>query len=146
MKNTIVAVSLALLVGSSTAMAMDHSQMDHGDMDHKSMNHSAKNHESMDHSTMNHSDMGHGMSGDKHTGTHMASEGTGSAVIHSVSKLNRTINLTHSPIPALKWPEMTMDLAVADGVDLNAIKPDDKVEVHIVLDEDKVYRIHSIEK
>ena len=81
-----------------------------------------------------------------HAGMHKATEGTGTGVIHSVSKLNRTVNLTHSPIPELNWPEMTMDLAVVDDVDLNNLKPGDEVEVHIILGDDNVFRIHHIAK
>lgn len=134
MKKQIIAVSLSLILSSSVALAMDHSKMDHGDMNHGT----------------SHTEMGndHNMSGkmadDSHAGMHKATEGTATGVVHSVSKLNRSVNLTHAPIAALNWPEMTMDLAVVDDVDLNSFKPGDKVEVHIVLDQDKVYRIHRI--
>ena len=68
----------------------------------------------------------------------------GKGVVHSVDLENRKINLSHEPIPALKWPEMTMDLDVADGVDIDALKPEQNIHFHIVLGEDKVYRITKI--
>ena len=133
MKKNIVAVSLALLLSSSFAVAMDHSKMNHADMDHSEM------------ATM--SDMTtKNMTQGNHTADHKKMEGEGKGVIHRVSKLNRTVNITHAPIAALNWPKMTMDLEVVDGVDLNSIKPEDTVTFHIVLDEDKVYRIHHIVK
>lgn len=70
----------------------------------------------------------------------------GTGTIHSISQMNRKVNITHDPIPALKWPEMTMDLDVADSVDLKTVKPGDMVNFHIVLGEDKVYRITKIMK
>ncbi|MCB2082031.1 MAG: copper-binding protein [Rickettsiales bacterium] len=70
----------------------------------------------------------------------------GTGVIHSISQINRKVNITHDPIPALKWPEMTMDLDVADAVDLKAVKPGDEIRFHIVLGDDKVYRITKMMK
>lgn len=70
----------------------------------------------------------------------------GSGVIHSVSRMNNKINLTHAPIPALNWPEMTMDLDVAEGVDLKSLSSGQKIKFHIELGENKVYRITKIIK
>jgi Cu(I)/Ag(I) efflux system protein CusF len=68
----------------------------------------------------------------------------GEGVIHSVSPADRKVNLTHEPIPALNWPGMTMDLDVAEGVDLQKLAPGDNVRFHIELGEDKVYRITEV--
>lgn len=87
---------------------------------------------------------GHGSHGDDSASNTKSAMGTG--VIHSVSRLNRKVNLTHDPIPALKWPEMTMDLDVAEGVDLKALAPEEKVKFRIELGDDKVYRITKIMK
>lgn len=70
----------------------------------------------------------------------------GTGVVHSVDSAGRKINLTHDPIPDLKWPAMTMDLDVAESVDLQDISPDEKIQFQIQLDEDKVYRITDIIK
>lgn len=75
---------------------------------------------------------------------HKATMGKG--IVHSVNLENRKINLSHEPIPALKWPEMTMDIDVAEGVDLTALTPDQKIQFHIELGEDKVYRITKVMK
>jgi Cu/Ag efflux protein CusF len=70
----------------------------------------------------------------------------GEGVIHSVSPADRKVNLTHEPIPALNWPGMTMDLDVAEGVDLQKLAPGDNIQFHIELGEDKVYRITEVMK
>ena len=69
---------------------------------------------------------------------------TGQGIIRSVDVANAVVNLTHGPIPSLSWPEMTMDLPVASGVDLTALKPDDEVRFRVVLGADQLYRITSI--
>lgn len=70
----------------------------------------------------------------------------GSGIVHSVDLESRKINLSHEAIPALKWPEMTMDLDVSEDVDLDALSSDDAIQFHIKLGEDKVYRITKIIK
>lgn len=70
----------------------------------------------------------------------------GEGVIHSVSPAERKVNLTHEPIPALNWPGMTMDLDVAEGVDLQQLDPGDNIQFYIELGEDKVYRITEVMK
>lgn len=70
----------------------------------------------------------------------------GKGVIHSVNRLNRKVNLTHEPIPALNWPEMTMDLDVSEDVDMKSLVVGEEVSFHIELGKDKVYRITKIMK
>lgn len=70
----------------------------------------------------------------------------GEGVIHSVSPADRKVNLTHEPIPSLNWPAMTMDLDVAEGVDLEKLAPGDNIQFYIELGEDKVYRITEVMK
>ena len=48
--------------------------------------------------------------------------------IKKVDQAKRTVNLSHAPIPAVNWPAMTMDFAVAPEVDLSALKPGQQVE------------------
>lgn len=76
------------------------------------------------------------------TAEHKATMGKG--IINSVDLENRKINISHQPIPALKWPEMTMDIDVAEGVDLTALAPDQAIDFHIKLGKDKVYRITKV--
>lgn len=132
--NTLIA-ALAITLVASVASAQNKSSMEgHGNMDHSSMNHSPPKSEEMDHSKM-----GHTMEAN-------SAEATGVGVIHSISKLNRMVNLTHEPIPALNWPEMTMDLPVAKSVDLGSLKAGEKVTFHLKLGDDKKYVITHIMK
>jgi Cu(I)/Ag(I) efflux system periplasmic protein CusF len=48
--------------------------------------------------------------------------------IKKVDAAKRTVNLSHGPIPAVNWPAMTMDFAVAPEVDLSVLKPGQQVE------------------
>jgi Cu(I)/Ag(I) efflux system periplasmic protein CusF len=48
--------------------------------------------------------------------------------VKKVDTAKRTLNLSHGPIPAVNWPAMTMDFAVAPDVDLSALKPGQQVE------------------
>ncbi len=121
-------------LAASQAMAQDNSSM----AGHDHMNHDTAAQES-GHDSMDHSSMGHEMAGN-----HEAAEGVG--VVHRVSKLNRTVNLTHEPIPSLKWPAMTMDLPVAKSVDIGGLKSGDKIKFKLELGADKKYTITHIEK
>ena len=118
----VIAVSLALLLNASLVIAAS--------TDHSKMNHGTMNHDKKQNATME----------------QQRTEAMGEGVIHSVSKLNKMVNITHAPIPELNWPEMTMDLAVSKDVDLNEIKVGEKVKFHIMLDDDNVFRIHHIEE
>ena len=90
--------------------------------------------------------MNHSMAGD-HAGMHgQASAGaSGQGLINSVDRSQSVVNITHEPMPALNWPEMTMDLPVAEGVDLKAIQAGDAVRFRVELGADQVYRITEIE-
>lgn len=136
--------SLMLSMFTANAIASNSSMEGHDHMNHDmAANDAMDDHSSMGHDMEkpmdDHSNMNHDMAGN-----HGAAEGMG--VIHSVSKLNRTVNLTHEPIPALKWPEMTMDLPVAKSVDISGLKSGDKVKFSLELGADKKYIITHIEK
>lgn len=86
---------------------------------------------------MNHANHNHSM--------HKMSEAVvGTGVIHTISRMNKTVNLTHDPIPALNWPKMTMDLPVADNVDIRSLQTGTAIQFHLELGEDKVYRITKV--
>jgi len=90
---------------------------------------------------MEHGSMGQGgaMHGDQGAGA------TGEGIINSVDAEKGVVNVSHGPIPALSWPEMTMDLPVAEGVDLADVEAGDAVRFRIVLGADQVYRITEID-
>lgn len=93
-----------------------------------------------------HHEQEHGASNqhEQHGSSRPTAMGTG--VVHSVDSAERKINLTHDPIPDLRWPAMTMDLDVAESVDLQDISPDEKIQFQIQLGTDQVYRITDIIK
>src|SRR5262245_52986911 len=77
---------------------------------------------------MDHGAMGHGsMSGMSQSpgGAQVAqaSHVQGTGTVKSVEASSLKVNLSHDPIPAIGWPAMTMDFAVAPSVDLGALKP-----------------------
>jgi Cu(I)/Ag(I) efflux system periplasmic protein CusF len=91
---------------------------------------------------------GHTAGHHAHGGMVMAHAGHGQAqasgTINSVDPAARTINLSHGPIAALGWPAMTMDFAVAPGVDLKAIKSGSQINFTIKQGEDGMYVIQSV--
>ena len=105
-----------------------HAGNEHQKMPHGSMDHAGANSSEMDHSKME-------------AGKTTA---MGVGVINRVSRLNKMVNLTHEPIPELKWPEMTMDLPVANSVDLGSFRAGQKVKFHLELGPDKKYIITDI--
>lgn len=70
--------------------------------------------------------------------------GTGTGKVNSVDAAKRTVNITHQPIQALGWPDMTMDFAVAEGVDLSALQPGAQIEFALVKGADGIYMIDSL--
>ena len=71
-------------------------------------------------------------------------EAIGEGVVHSIDLDARVINLSHGPIPELKWPAMKMDLEVARSVNLTELQPGQNIKFHIKLGEDKRYRITKV--
>ena len=67
----------------------------------------------------------------------------GTGTVNSVDASGHQINLTHGPIPALGWPGMTMDFAVAPAVDLRTLKPGTRVDFTIEQGEGG-YEIQSV--
>lgn len=123
-------VFITIIFFSTFVLAAHH---EHAGNSHDSMGHSSKESSEMDHSKM-----GHEMAG------HVTAKGVG--IIHRVSRLNRMVNITHEPMPELKWPEMTMDLPVAESVDLKNLKTGEKIKFELKLGKDKKYIITNIMK
>ena len=66
-------------------------------------------------------------------------------VINTVEATSRTLNVTHEAIAALSWPTMTMDFPVAEGVKLEALKPESKIRFRLREDENGRYHIDALE-
>lgn len=52
----------------------------------------------------------------------------GQGTVNRVDAQAGKLNMTHGPIPSLKWPGMTMDFTVKDKRVLGGVKPGQKVE------------------
>lgn len=68
------------------------------------------------------------------------------ATINSVDAEKRTINVSHGPIAKLSWPAMTMDMKVADNLDLSAVKGGDERMIALKRGEDGIYMISKLMK
>ncbi len=65
-------------------------------------------------------------------------------MVNSVDSSGRKINLSHNAIPAIGWPAMTMDFAVAPSVDLGTIKPGAHVNFTMQQGGNGMYVIQSV--
>jgi Cu(I)/Ag(I) efflux system periplasmic protein CusF len=65
----------------------------------------------------------------------------GQGKINSIDTEKHSVNITHEPIEALKWPAMTMDFPVAKEVDLSGFKADDFVTFTLKQGDDGSYII-----
>lgn len=68
----------------------------------------------------------------------------GEGKVNAVDAKAGKLNLTHGPIPALKWPGMTMDFVVLPGTDLGGIKVGDQVSFTLGRAPDGMYAIQSV--
>ena len=64
--------------------------------------------------------------------------------VNSVDAAQRKINLSHEPIPAIKWPAMKMDFTVAPSVDLSQVKPGAKVQFTLTPGAGGTYTVESL--
>jgi Cu/Ag efflux protein CusF len=69
---------------------------------------------------------------------------TGTGTVKKVDPAKKTMNLSHGPIPAINWPAMTMDFAVAPEVDLSAVKPGQAIEFTLKPGPGKDYTITEV--
>ncbi|MBL8687573.1 MAG: copper-binding protein [Rhodospirillaceae bacterium] len=68
----------------------------------------------------------------------------GTGTIKKVDAAKRVVNLSHGPIPAINWPAMTMDFAVAPEVNMATLKPGQAVEFTLAQGQGKDYVITSV--
>ncbi len=66
------------------------------------------------------------------------------ATINSIMPDMRMLNVSHAPIEAWGWPQMTMDFDVAEGVELSSLKPGATVQLEIQKTEDGGYTVNSV--
>ena len=65
--------------------------------------------------------------------------------VNSVDAAQHKINLSHTPIPSIGWPAMTMDFAVAPSVDLTRVKPGSRVNFSIQKGKGGMYEVQTVQ-
>lgn len=68
----------------------------------------------------------------------------GEGVVNKIDLQHNKVNMTHGPIPSLKWPGMTMDFKVKDTAILKGIKPGQKVTFEVVNEGPRKYFVTRI--
>ena len=66
------------------------------------------------------------------------------ASINAVMADELKINVNHAAIPEWGWPQMQMDFAASEWVDLDELVPGAQVQIEIVRLEDGGYRINDV--
>ena len=72
-----------------------------------------------------------------------ATTANATGTITALNTANRKITFDHGPIPAINWPAMKMEFAVAPSVDLAKLKTGDKVNFTLS-GSDGTYTVQSI--
>jgi Cu(I)/Ag(I) efflux system protein CusF len=65
--------------------------------------------------------------------------------VNAVDPTGHKINVSHQPIPAIGWPAMTMDFAVAPSVDLSRIKPGSRINFSLERGKDGMYQVETLQ-
>lgn len=66
------------------------------------------------------------------------------ATLNTIDLEARTVNVSHEPIPSLGWPAMTMNMATADTLDLEAFESGASVTIHLAKADDGIYTVVMI--
>ncbi len=69
----------------------------------------------------------------------------GTGILKKLMPTENKVNMAHDPIAALGWPDMVMDFGLAEGVSLDNLNPQDKVEFTLVEGADG-YLINSLKR
>lgn len=120
---------------AGSAPAIDHAVTGRGTVNQGAVDYSKKDHGSM-------SGMNQAPAAAPKVAQAAHVEGIGT--VKSVDAAGRKVNLNHNAIPAIGWPAMTMDFAVAPSVDLRTLRPGTRVNFMLQRGGDGMYVIHSI--
>jgi copper(I)-binding protein/Cu/Ag efflux protein CusF len=91
-------------------------------------------------------DAHHGGHGDTHGQMHDSEDMHANAVMQeSAPGQETTLTITHAPIEAIGWPEMTTDFSLADGTDLPNVDVGDRVYFVLVAESDGIYAVKSLD-
>ncbi len=149
LKNASTAIFAAVLLGVTPALATDtsasapaRSTTTMGDRVLAQAQHSGSGHGSMSgvSSGMSHEKMMEKSADGNTASVHVVAHGT----VNSVNESDRTVNLSHEPISALGWPSMTMDMKVADGVDLSKVPVGKPIDFTMSRGADGIYLVDTI--
>lgn len=66
------------------------------------------------------------------------------AKVNSVDLKNRKINVSHGAIKQLSWPPMTMDMKVAETVDLKSVKAGQELMLALQRGDDGIFLISKL--
>lgn len=69
----------------------------------------------------------------------------GKGRVNSANATARMVNVSHEPIPSLKWPAMKMDFAVAPSVDLKSVQAGSQIEFVVGKNKEGLPEIQSIQ-
>ena len=78
-------------------------------------------------------------------GDQSAQGAKGKGVVNSVDAAGHKVNVSHEPIPSLKWPAMKMDFAVAPSVDLKSVQAGSQIEFVVGKNKEGLPEIQSIQ-
>lgn len=70
----------------------------------------------------------------------------GKGIIKAINAATHTVTLQHESIPALNWPEMTMDFSVIEQVDLIHFKAGDRIQFILGKDKENHFVIQDIKR
>ncbi|KZN66793.1 efflux RND transporter periplasmic adaptor subunit [Pseudoalteromonas luteoviolacea] len=64
--------------------------------------------------------------------------------VNEVQQQLRIVNITHDPVAAWSWPAMTMDFAIADGVDVEPLKTGQELHFKVIQSDSGEYLVSEI--
>ena len=68
----------------------------------------------------------------------------GSGQINKIKAEHQMVNITHEPIAEMNWPKMRMNFRTSEDVDLANLKPGQKVDFIMQVDQENNYQITDI--
>ncbi|MFN0264218.1 copper-binding protein [Tepidamorphus sp. 3E244] len=84
-------------------------------------------------------------SGHEHGGHANMAEGVhATGEVHAIT--DKTVNVSHDPIPSIGWPAMRMDLPLLEGADIDGVSEGDKVMIMLEKGPDGMYGVRALER
>nr|WP_063372392.1 efflux RND transporter periplasmic adaptor subunit [Pseudoalteromonas luteoviolacea] len=64
--------------------------------------------------------------------------------VNEVQQQQRIVNITHEPVAVWSWPAMTMDFAIADSVDVEALKAGQELHFKVIQSDSGEYLVSEV--